>query len=78
MWADCVARALVTPGQQKMLYRLHMDTGYSLVVLACIMEVKLGAAVIPISGGNTARQIQTIMDFGSTVLACTPSYCIHS
>ena len=37
----------------------------------------LGATVIPISGGNTNRQIMLMKDFGSTVLCCTPSYCIH-
>jgi len=35
---------------------------------------KVGAAVVPISGGNTAKQITLLQDFGSTVLACTPSY----
>lgn len=35
---------------------------------------KLGAAVVPISGGNTEKQITLLQDFGSTVLACTPSY----
>jgi phenylacetate-CoA ligase len=37
---------------------------------------KIGASVIPISGGNTLRQIQLMRDFGSTVLACTPSYAL--
>jgi phenylacetate-CoA ligase len=38
---------------------------------------KIGASVIPISGGNTQRQIQLMRDFGSTVLACTPSYALY-
>lgn len=38
---------------------------------------KVGAAVIPISGGNTNKQIQIMKDFGSTVLACTPSYALY-
>jgi phenylacetate-CoA ligase len=38
---------------------------------------KIGASVIPISGGNTVRQIQLMRDFGSTVLACTPSYALY-
>jgi len=38
---------------------------------------KIGAAVIPISGGNTKKQIQIMKDFGSTVLACTPSYALY-
>jgi len=37
----------------------------------------LGAAVIPISGGNTRRQIQIMQDFGSTVLLSTPSYALN-
>lgn len=37
----------------------------------------LGATVIPISGGNTDRQIMLMRDFGSTVICCTPSYFIH-
>jgi phenylacetate-CoA ligase len=37
----------------------------------------LGASVIPISGGNTDRQIMVLKDFGVTVVCCTPSYFIH-
>ena len=38
---------------------------------------EVGASVIPISGGNTRRQLQLMSDYGSTVLACTPSYALH-
>ena len=38
---------------------------------------RLGATVIPISGGNTERQIMLIQDFGVTVWMGTPSYCLH-
>lgn len=38
---------------------------------------KLGAAVVPISGGNTDKQLQIMEDFGATVLACTPSYAAY-
>ncbi|NCU27684.1 phenylacetate--CoA ligase, partial [Candidatus Nomurabacteria bacterium] len=38
---------------------------------------KLGTAVVPISGGNTDKQLQLMEDFGSTVLACTPSYAAY-
>ncbi|NCA80066.1 MAG: phenylacetate--CoA ligase, partial [Sphingobacteriia bacterium] len=38
---------------------------------------KVGASVIPISGGNTHRQLQMMQDLGSTVLACTPSYALY-
>ena len=37
----------------------------------------LGATVIPISGGNTERQLMVLADFGVTAIACTPSYFIH-
>jgi phenylacetate-CoA ligase len=37
----------------------------------------LGATVIPISGGNTDRQIMIMKDFGATVICCTPSYFLH-
>ncbi|MEW6191789.1 MAG: phenylacetate--CoA ligase [Bacillota bacterium] len=38
---------------------------------------RTGAAVIPISGGNTKRQIMLMQDFGTTVLCCTPSYALY-
>ncbi|MCK8825107.1 phenylacetate--CoA ligase [Fuchsiella alkaliacetigena] len=38
---------------------------------------KVGASVIPISGGNTKRQIRLMEDFGSTALMCTPSYALY-
>jgi len=38
---------------------------------------RLGATVIPISGGNTKRQVMIMKDFGTTVLTCTPSYALH-
>lgn len=38
---------------------------------------KTGAAVVPISGGNTEKQLSLLQDFGCTVLACTPSYAAY-
>jgi phenylacetate-CoA ligase len=38
---------------------------------------RLGASVIPISGGNTKRQIMIMTDFGPTLITCTPSYALH-
>ncbi len=38
---------------------------------------KVGCSVIPISGGNTKKQLQLMMDFGSTALGCTPSYALY-
>ena len=37
----------------------------------------IGATVIPVSGGNTTRQVQLLKDFGATVLCCTPSYALY-
>ena len=37
----------------------------------------LGATVIPISGGNTERQIMVMKDFGVSAISCTPSYFLH-
>lgn len=37
----------------------------------------IGALVLPVSSGNTARQLELIQDFGTTVLACTPSYALY-
>lgn len=38
---------------------------------------RIGATVVPISGGNTKRQLQIMKDFGTTALACTPSYTLY-
>jgi len=38
---------------------------------------KIGATIIPISGGNTKRQVMIMQDFGSTILTCTPSYSLN-
>lgn len=38
---------------------------------------KIGATVIPMSGGNTRRQVKVMQDFGTTVLTCTPSYALY-
>ena len=38
---------------------------------------RVGASVIPMSGGNTVRQLMLMEDFGSTALCCTPSYALN-
>ena len=38
---------------------------------------QIGALTIPVSGGNTQRQLQIMKDFGTTILACTPSYSLY-
>jgi phenylacetate-CoA ligase len=78
MWAECIARALTSAGVNRgdiiqIAYGYGLFTGGLGIHYGC---EKLGASVIPISGGNTRRQIQTMIDFGTSVLACTPSYAL--
>jgi phenylacetate-CoA ligase len=59
---------------------IHNSYGYGLFtggLGAHYGAEKLGASVIPMSGGNTKRQILIMKDFGSTVLTCTPSYSLY-
>ncbi len=79
MWADCFARMLIATGADEnsfvqVSYGLGLFTGG---FGAHDGAVRIGATVIPISAGNTQRQIQTMIDFGATVLCCTPSYALY-
>jgi len=79
MWADCFARMLIATGGDEnsfvqVSYGLGLFTGG---FGAHDGAVRIGATVIPISAGNTQRQIQTMIDFGATVLCCTPSYALY-
>ncbi|HPE95437.1 MAG TPA: phenylacetate--CoA ligase [Bacillota bacterium] len=79
MWATCVARALSAAGCTKRDF-IHISYGYGLFTGGMGLHDgahKLGAITIPVSSGNTARQIQIMRDFGSTILCCTPSYALH-
>ncbi len=79
MWADCFARALAATGADESSF-VHVGYGLGLFTGgfgAHDGALKMGATAIPISAGNTARQIQTMVDFGSTVLCCTPSYAMY-
>jgi phenylacetate-CoA ligase len=78
-WAELMARALASAGTHKK-DMVHNAYGYGLFtggLGAHYGAEKLGATVIPISGGNTKRQIMIMQDFGSTVLLCTPSYALN-
>ena len=78
-FSEVVARALACTGATKEDI-VQVAYGYGLFTGGLGLHYgaeKLGAAVVPISGGNTAKQIQLLEDFGSTVLACTPSYAAH-
>ncbi|GAM11570.1 phenylacetate-coenzyme A ligase [Geobacter sp. OR-1] len=77
-WTDLMARSFVTAGVHKGDI-IHNAYGYGLFtggLGAHYGAERLGASVIPISGGNTKRQIMIMQDFGSTVLTCTPSYSL--
>jgi len=78
VWAELMARTLGAGGTTKgdivqNAYGYGLFTGG---LGAHYGAEKIGASVVPISGGNTKRQIQIMQDFGSTVLCCTPSYAV--
>jgi phenylacetate-CoA ligase len=79
VWSEVVARSLVSAGAHKH-DMVHIAYGYGLFTGGLGLHYgseKIGATVIPVSGGNTKRQMQIMHDFGSTVLACTPSYALY-
>jgi phenylacetate-CoA ligase len=78
-WSEVMARTLTSAGANRNDF-IQVSYGYGLFTGGLGLHYggeKIGASVIPISGGNTARQIQLMHDFGSTVLACTPSYALY-
>lgn len=79
VWADLIARCLYTAGVRDTDI-VHVAFGYGLFTggLGVHYGIEaLGATVVPASGGNTSRQLQLMVDFGATVLACTPSYALY-
>jgi phenylacetate-CoA ligase len=79
VWAEVVARALCGAGATAYDV-VHVAYGYGLFtggLGAHYGAEKIGCSVIPMSGGNTRRQITLMKDFGSTILACTPSYALN-
>lgn len=78
-WAEVMARCLMQGGAQAGTV-LHIAYGYGLFTggLGFHMGGELiGCQVIPMSGGNTPRQILMMRDLGSQMLACTPSYALN-
>ncbi len=78
-WSELMARSFMAAGAHKGDI-IHNAYGYGLFtggLGAHYGAERLGASVIPISGGNTKRQIMIMQDFGSTVLTCTPSYSLY-
>lgn len=79
MWAELIARSLTSAGADKSSF-VHVAYGYGLFTGGLGVHYgaeKIGATVIPVSGGNTKRQIEIMKDFGSTILTCTPSYALY-
>jgi phenylacetate-CoA ligase len=79
IWAELMARSFGAAGAGRGDV-IHNAYGYGLFtggLGAHYGAEKLGAAVIPMSGGNTRKQIMIMQDFGSTVLTCTPSYTLY-
>jgi len=78
-WAEVMARTLTSAGASKESV-IQIAYGYGLFtggLGAHYGAERIGASVIPISGGNTKRQLQIMKDFGTTLLACTPSYALY-
>ena len=78
-WAECIAR-IATAGGATADDIAQVSFGYTLFTGAFGLHgglEKIGCAIIPISSGNTERQVRLMRDFGSTVLCCTPSYALH-
>ncbi|MEN6331411.1 MAG: phenylacetate--CoA ligase [Smithella sp.] len=78
-WAELIARCLVAANLTKNDI-IHNAYGYGLFTGALGVHYgaeKLGASIIPMSGGNTKRQIMILQDFGPTAICCTPSYALN-
>lgn len=78
-WSECCARALTAAGATKNDF-MHVSYGYGLFTGGFGIHggaEKIGMTVIPVSTGNTKRQINILKDFGSTFLCCTPSYALY-
>jgi len=78
-WAELMARALAAGGATRGDI-IHNAYGYGLFTGGLGIHYgaeKLGASVIPVSGGNTKRQVVIMKDFGPTILTATPSYALH-
>lgn len=78
VWSEGAARALMAAGATK-TDSIHISYGYGLFTGGLGLHYgaeKMGATAIPVSSGNTKRQVQILQDFGSDILCCTPSYAM--
>ncbi len=79
VWKEVLSRCLAMAGVDKHDV-IQVSYGYGLFTGGLGVHYgaeNMGCTVVPVSGGNTRRQLQLMADFGSTVLACTPSYALH-
>ena len=79
VWGECVARGLTMAGLTE-ADRIHVCYGYGLFTGGMGLDLgakALGAMAIPMSSGNTKRQLMCMEDFGATAFACTPSYALY-
>ena len=79
LWEDCCARALVAVGADKEDV-VQVSYGYGLFTGGAGLNGgshKLGSLTLPMSSGNTERQLQFMLDLNATVLCCTPSYAAY-
>ena len=79
LWDDCCARAIVAAGGTNEDVA-HVCYGYGLFTGGPGLNGgshKVGSLTLPMSSGNTERQIQFMCDLGSTILCCTPSYAAY-
>jgi len=77
-WAELIARSLVMGGGKRDSV-VQVSYGYGLFTGGLGFHYgaeKLGAVVLPTSGGNTRRQVMLMKDLGTEILACTPSYAL--
>ncbi|HHZ06678.1 MAG TPA: phenylacetate--CoA ligase [Clostridiales bacterium] len=78
IWSQGAARAIVAAGGSKNDF-VHISYGYGLFTGGLGLHYgteKLGATAIPVSSGNTKRQVDILRDYGSDILCCTPSYAL--
>ena len=79
IWGDICARQLTAIGCEKTDI-VHVSYGYGLFTGGLGLHRgarRLGAVALPVSSGNTARQLTIFQDFGSNILCCTPSYAMY-
>ena len=79
VWGECVARGLTMAGLTS-ADKIHVCYGYGLFTGGMGLDLgaqSLGAMAIPMSSGNTQRQLMCMEDFGATAFACTPSYALY-